>query len=333
MNPGIETWLNRTWLTRGWRSNALLPLAWIYAGLIRWQKIRHQTGVCRSESVRATVIVVGNIVAGGGGKTPLTMAIVEHLQDAGYAVGIVSRGYGRQLRDVREVERDSVPQDVGDEPLMMKRRCEVPVFVARRRAEAAKALLAAYPATQILVCDDGLQHPALARNIEICAMDARGIGNGRLLPAGPLRESWPRAVDLLIHTGQRTMREGFSGKRFLADYAVDASGHRTLLRDLQSQNVNAVAAIAQPQAFFDMLVAQGLSLGQTFALQDHALFDNWSAPAGHTPLLCTEKDAVKLWARYPQALAVPLSFKPEPAFLAALDALVHKHRQHPNQPR
>ena len=227
MNPGIETWLNRTWLTRGWRSNALLPLAWVYAGLIRWQKIRHQTGVCRSESVRATVIVVGNIVAGGGGKTPLTMAIVEHLQDAGYAVGIVSRGYGRQLRDVREVELDSVPQDVGDEPLMMKRRCEVPVFVARRRAEAAKALLAAYPATQILVCDDGLQHPALARNIEICAMDARGIGNGRLLPAGPLRESWPRAVDLLIHTGQRTMREGFSGKRFLADYAVDASGARS----------------------------------------------------------------------------------------------------------
>jgi len=297
------------------------------------KKKRYQTGALQSESVPATVIVVGNIVAGGGGKTPLTMAIVEHLQAAGYAVGIVSRGYGRQGGDVREVERDSISQDVGDEPLMMKRRCKVPVFVARRRAEAAKALLAAYPTTQIVVCDDGLQHLALARDIEICAMDARGIGNGRLLPAGPLREPWPRPVDLLIHTGQRALPEGFSGQRFLADYAVNASGQRTLLQDLHAQKVNAVAAIAQPQAFFDMLMTQGLTLGQTFALQDHAVFDHWSVPAGHAPLLCTEKDAVKLWARYPQALAVPLSFKPEPAFLAALDALVHKHRQQRSQTR
>lgn len=328
MNLGIETWLTRTWLTRGGCSTALMPVAWIYGAMVQCRKILYQTGLFKSDSVHATVIVVGNIVAGGGGKTPLTIAIVEHLQAAGYSVGIVSRGFGRRSADVQEVERNSVPQDVGDEPLMMKRRCHVPVFVAGRRADAAQALLAAYPATQIIVCDDGLQHPALARDIEICAMDARGIGNGRMLPAGPLREPWPRAVDLLIHTGQRALPEGFSGKRFLADSAVNASGQRTLLRDLHAQKVNAVAAIAQPQAFFDMLLAQGLSLGQTFALQDHALFDNWSAPAGDTPLLCTEKDAVKLWGRYPQALAVPLTFQPEPAFLAALDAQLRQHRQH-----
>jgi len=271
--------------------------------------------------------VVGNVVAGGGGKTPLTVAIVDHLKTAGYAVGIVSRGYGRQQGEVREVHLDSQPSEVGDEPLMMKRRCEVPVFVAQRRVEAAQALLAAYPDTQVLVCDGGLQHLALARDIGICAMDARGIGNGRCLPAGPLREAWPRTVDLLVHTGERSLPEGFGSHRALSSGAVDAHGHRTALHSLQSQTVHAVAAIAQPQAFFAMLQAQGLSLGQTFALKDHADFDDWTAPAGNVPLLCPEKDAVKLWARDPTALAVPLPFLPEPAFFGALVAQLTKVRK------
>ncbi len=322
MNLGIETWLTRIWLTRGWRSTVLLPLAWVYWALVACRQLLYRAGVFKAESVDAIVIVVGNIVAGGGGKTPLTMAIVSHLLQAGYRVGIVSRGHGRHLQDVREVAAQSPVAEVGDEPLLMKRRCNVPVFVAQRRTEAAKALLAAYPATQIVVCDDGLQHHALARDIEICAMDARGLGNGRLLPAGPLREPWPRAVDLLIHTGQRTLAEGYSSTRVLDSHALDAFGQTTALSALQSQSVNAVAAIAQPQAFFDMLQAQGLRLGQTFALQDHASFEAWTPPLGEAPLLCTEKDAVKLWPRLPEVLAVPLQCTPEPAFMVALDALV-----------
>jgi tetraacyldisaccharide 4'-kinase len=217
---------------------------------------------------------------------------------------------------------------VGDEPLMMKRRCQTPVFVARQRAEAAKALLAAYPETQIVICDDGLQHYALARDIEICALDSRGLGNGRLLPAGPLREPWPREVDLLINTGQRSMDMGYRSSRVIATHAMNASGAITPLHELGSQTVNAVAAIAQPKAFFEMLQAQGLSLNKTFALTDHASFDDWTAPSGQTPLLCTEKDAVKLWARYPQTLAVKLEFIPEPAFMAALDALILARLKH-----
>ena len=328
MTPGIETWLTSIWLTRGWRSTLFLPLAWLYRALVLSRRWLYRVGLFPSESVNATVIVVGNLVAGGGGKTPLTMAIVAHLKQTGYRVGIVSRGHGRSLDDVQEVETQSQVQDVGDEPLMMKRRCQVPVFVARRRAEAAKALLAAYPDTQILVCDDGLQHYALARDIEICALDARGLGNGRLLPAGPLREPWPRAVDLLIHTGQRSMAEGYGSGRVLATYGVNASGAVTPLHELSSRSVNAVAAIAQPQAFFDMLKAQGLSLSQTFALPDHANFANWTPPPGETPLLCTEKDAIKLWARYPQTLAVPLEFTPEAAFMAALEALLQTRLKH-----
>jgi tetraacyldisaccharide 4'-kinase len=288
----------------------------------------YRIGLLRSESVNATVIVVGNVVAGGGGKTPLTMAIVEHLKQSGYRVGVVSRGYGRSRQDVREVQPQSEAHEVGDEPLMMKRRCQVPVFVARRRTEAAKALLAAYPATQIVVCDDGLQHYALARDIEICALDARGVGNGRLLPAGPLREPWPRAVDLLIHTSQRTMAMGYSSSRVLASQAVDASGAVTPLHELSALTVNAVAAIAQPQTFFDMLQAQGLRLGRTFALQDHANFEDWAPPSGNTPLLCTEKDAVKLWPRHPHVWAVPLTFTPEPGFWTGLDGRIQELQKH-----
>jgi tetraacyldisaccharide 4'-kinase len=328
MTPGIETWLLQIWLTTGWRSSALLPLSWAYTALVLCRRMLYRFGLLRSESLNATVIVVGNIVAGGGGKTPLTMAIVEHLKQSGYRVGIVSRGFARSRQDVREVESQSWAHEVGDEPLMMKRRCQVPVFVARRRTEAAKALLAAYPATQIVVCDDGLQHYALARDIEICALDARGLGNGRLLPAGPLREPWPRTVDLLIHTSQRTMAMGYSSSRVLASEAVDASGAVMPLNELSSLTVNAVAAIAQPQAFFDMLQAQGLRLGQTFALQDHANFDDWTPPAGNTPLMCTEKDAVKLWPRYPQVWAVPLKFTPEAAFWTGLEALIQGLPKH-----
>jgi tetraacyldisaccharide 4'-kinase len=322
MTPGIETWLTHIWLSKGWRSTALLPLAWVYTALVQCRRMLYRIGLLRSESVNATVIVVGNIVAGGGGKTPLTMAIVAHLKQSGYLVGIVSRGYGRSHQYVREVEPQSSSQEVGDEPLMMKRRCHVPVFVARRRAEAAKALLAAYPATQIVVCDDGLQHYALARDIEICAMDDRGVGNGRLLPAGPLREPWPRAVDLLIHTSQRSMTLGYGSSRALASEAVDASGAVKPLQQFKAQAVNAVAAIAQPHLFFDMLQAQGLRLDETFALPDHANFEDWTPPSGNTPLLCTEKDAVKLWPRHPHVWAVPLEFTPEAAFWTALEALI-----------
>jgi tetraacyldisaccharide 4'-kinase len=326
MAHGLKARLPKIWLSKGWASDLLLPLAWAYGALVWVRQFLYRVGLFKSEKVNATVIVVGNAVAGGGGKTPLTMAVVAHLQQAGYAVGVISRGYGRSTQDVREVTPQSRPEDVGDEPLMMCRRLQVPVFVALKRSEAAHALLKAYPATHILVCDDGLQHYALARDIEICALDARGIGNGRLLPAGPLREPWPRKVDLLIHTAERSHPEGFASSRTLSDCAVDAHGTSLALRDLPDLKVNAVAAIAQPEAFFNMLKTKGLALQQTWARPDHDSFTDWTPPPTDTPLLCTEKDATKLWPRYPLALAVPLVFEPEALFWTALDERVNTVR-------
>jgi tetraacyldisaccharide 4'-kinase len=276
--------------------------------------------------VPVPVIVVGNVVAGGAGKTPVVMALVRHLQARGRHPGVISRGHGRHTRDCREVHAGSPAQEAGDEPALIKRSTRVPVFVATRRIDAARALLARYPQTDVLVCDDGLQHYALARDIEVCVFDDRGAGNGFLLPAGPLREPWPRPVDLVLHTGAQPAFTGFTSRRELARHAVRADGSQVALSTLAPASARpllALAAIAQPEAFFAMLRVQGLPLARTLALPDHYDFDSWSRPKGKDyTLICTEKDAVKLWEKHPDALAVPLEFTPEPAFFEALDALL-----------
>jgi tetraacyldisaccharide 4'-kinase len=214
---------------------------------------------------------------------------------------------------------DSLPADVGDEPLLIRQKTGAPVWVAAVRAEAGRALLQANPGVNMLVCDDGLQHWGLARDLEICVMDERGVGNGWLLPAGPLREPWPRAVDLLVHTGDNGLPGGFVAPRQLAPVAHDAQGRSLALSSLIGQPVDAVAGLARPEAFFAMLRAEGLQLNQTTALPDHFDYANGVPAATDRPLLCTEKDAAKLWQHQPQALAVPLVLTPEAAFWQALD--------------
>ncbi|WP_296442749.1 tetraacyldisaccharide 4'-kinase, partial [Rhodoferax sp. UBA5149] len=200
------------------------------------------------------------------------------------------------------------------------------VFVATRRFDAAKYLLARYPDTQVIVCDDGLQHLGLYRDLEICVFDDRGVGNGFLLPAGPLREPWPRAADLVLHTGAHPAFAGFTAQRTLARHALRADGSQIALAELArggAKPLLALAAIAKPEDFFAMLRAQGLQLARTVALPDHYDFDSWlrNEYEGYT-VICTEKDAVKLWPKKSDALAVPLVFTPEPAFMAQLDALL-----------
>lgn len=320
--------LLQAWLTRGWLACALWPLAQVHALLVRLRRALYRSGFFASRRFGPPVIVVGNVVAGGAGKTPLVMALVKHLQAQGRQVGVVSRGYGRTSRESLEVTSHTQPQACGDEPALIQRSTGAPVFVASRRGEAVRDLLAAYPATEVVVCDDGLQHYALARDIEIAVFDDRGVGNGWLLPAGPLREPWPerlrQGIDLVLHTGQQPAFAGFTSRRQLADHAVAADGQRVDLAELRGQPLVALAGIASPEAFFAMLRARGLTLEQTLALPDHHDFkpDDLSACAGRT-VLCTEKDAVKLFSLPAPAgvrlLAVPLAFSPEAAFFDALD--------------
>jgi tetraacyldisaccharide 4'-kinase len=320
MAEGMEGRLLRTWRTRGTLAWLLWPLSLLYGLLHALRKLLYRTGWLSTGGVPVPVIVVGNVVAGGSGKTPVVMALAQHWKARGIAVGVVSRGYGRSTDDCREVLPDSPAAEVGDEPALVRRSCQVPVFVARKRLDAAQALLAAYPQTQLILCDDGLQHYALQRDLEICIFDDRGVGNGFLLPAGPLREAWPRHVDLVLHTGQHPAFAGFRARRKLADYALQADSTRRPLSSLQATPLHAVAAIAQPDHFFTMLRAAGLKLAQTQALPDHYNFDSWQRTDHlRETVICTEKDAVKLWRHQPDAWAVPLVLELDAGFLAALD--------------
>ena len=319
----LHTTLPRLWLQRGPKVWPLLPLSWLYGALVAWRRRAFARGWLASGHPGVPVVVVGNVVAGGAGKTPTTIALVQQLRARGLHVGVVSRGYGRQDRQLREVHADSVASEVGDEPLLIARHTGVPVWVGASRLQTARALRQAHPEVQLLVCDDGLQHLALQRDLEICVMDERGVGNGWLLPAGPLREPWPRAVDLLLFTDGRALpgapAHSFSARRTLAAEAINGHGERRALAHWRAQPVDAVAGLARPEAFFEMLRAQGLQLAQAQALPDHDDFAQWRPPASGHDLLCTEKDAVKLWARCPQAWAVPLVLEPEAGFLTALD--------------
>ncbi len=330
-NSRLKTAVQRAWLDRGWPARLMWPVSWVHGHVVRARRSLFQAGILRSEAVSVPVIVVGNVVAGGAGKTPLVMALVRHFQGRGLRVGVVSRGYGRASQACQEVLADTPVSQSGDEPALIRRATGAPVFVANRRVEAARALLLAHPGTQVLVCDDGLQHYALARDIEIAVFDDKGVGNGWLLPAGPLREPWPErlhsGIKLVLHTGQTPAFDGYTSTRRLADHAVDAQGQQLALSSLHGQALVAVAAIANPEAFFSMLRARGLRLSQTISRPDHddfADFELQAAPA--TTVLCTEKDALKLFSLPSMAglrvLAVPLEFSPEPGFLAAVDELL-----------
>lgn len=329
----------RGWLSalapRLWQSRRLAwplwPLSMLYALVTALRRALYRAGWLHSTRLPVPVLVVGNVVAGGSGKTPVTMALVEYLRATGWRVGVLSRGYGRSTRDCREVLPDSPAHEVGDEPALIRRRCRVPVFVASRRAEAGQALLARHPGTELLVCDDGLQHLALARDLEVCVFDDRGCGNGWLLPAGPLREPWPRPADLVLHTGERPAFAGARARRRLAGQARRADGATLALATLADTPVLALAGIARPERFFAMLRAAGLRRLQPLPLPDHHDFTGWQPPADAPAVwLCTDKDAVKLWPQQPGAWAVALETTIDADALELLDRrLAHWRRPLP----
>lgn len=317
--------LRRAWQYRGPLARLLWPLSLPYRLLSALRRALYAAGVLSRTRLRVPVIVVGNVIAGGAGKTPVTIALVRHLQTAGWRPGVISRGHGRRGGEVRPVlAASSTAAEVGDEPLLIARATGVPVFVAARRAQAGQALLAAHPQVDILVCDDGLQHLALARDVEVCVFNDQGVGNGWLLPAGPLRERWPRAVDFVLHTGTAPaggQAPRFALQRTLAADALDGSGRAIPLASLAHERLHAVAAIARPEDFFTMLRAQGLHPEVCEGLPDHYDFSSWQRNLHKgLRLICTEKDGVKLHPRHPDALAVPLRLQVDPAFFAALDA-------------
>lgn len=325
--------LHGAWRARGPLACLLWPASLAYGALAAVHRALFRTGVLRVDRVNVPVVVVGNVVAGGAGKTPVVLAIVEHLRQQGVAAGVVSRGYGRRTTGVAEVLATSPPADTGDEPLLIRQRSGAPVFVGEHRAAAARALLAAHPQVRVIVSDDGLQHHGLARDVEVCVFDERGTGNGWLLPAGPLRERWPRPVDLVLRHGDPAGIGGHPMERRLAPDAIRADGARMPLARLAGVPVHAVAGIAQPRRFFDALRDAGLQVAGEHPFPDHHDFaDAARAFQGDWTLVCTEKDAVKLWRVRPDAWAVPLQVRIPAAFWQALDRALHARLSSPDGP-
>ena len=282
----------------------MLPLAALFWLLSTLRRQLFRLGVLQVQRIQVPVVVVGNIAVGGSGKTPVVQWLVEQLREAGYRPGVISRGYGGRVRGAALVDSAADPAEYGDEPVLIARACGCPVAVGADRPAAARHLLEAHPECDVLISDDGLQHYRLHRDCEIIVVDPATLGNGWLIPAGPLREAPGRLAqaDLVIAHGNpdpavfaragevpvRRMRLVGGMVHVLGDV-----GRRKPLGELAGQRVHAIAGIGRPERFFDQLRAAGLEV-VPHPFPDHHHFVAADLATGDDlPRILTAKDAVK----------------------------------------
>ncbi len=327
--------MQSAWLTRGPLALALLPLAGVYGLLAAARNALFCCGGLKTFKLGVPVIVVGNLVAGGAGKTPTVIAVVELLRRHGFAPGIVSRGYAGNRDGTHEVLAETPAHECGDEPKLLSLRTRAPVMVGRDRVAAGRELLRRHPHVDVLVSDDGLQHRRLARDAQVIVFDERGVGNGWLLPAGPLRETPgatcpARSVVLYNATQATTHWPGTLAERSLAGVAELGPwwrGEKATVANLESlrgRDCLAAAGIANPERFFSLLRQFGMTC-RVLPLPDHHPFDTLPWHDSEVDVLVTEKDAVKI---DPQRVGntrvwvAALDFRTRPEFDSALMALL-----------
>jgi tetraacyldisaccharide 4'-kinase len=296
MNDTLRNLVDDIWYGRHPARLALMPLTWLYRGVTALRRMVYESRLLNVYRAPVPVIVVGNITVGGTGKTPLVIWLARKLEEYGFKPGIVARGYRGAARSwPQQVRADSDAVAVGDEALLLARRTGLPVAVGPRRGDDIAALLK-HAGVDIIVCDDGLQHYALARDLEIAVLDGvRRYGNGHCLPAGPLREPQARlaAVDLVVTNGLAA--RGEFAMRYLASH-VHRVGHpeqKFTLAEFATKQVHAVAAIGNPDSFFALLKRNGFRITQ-HVFPDHHPFVREDLDFGDDlPVVMTEKDAVK----------------------------------------
>ncbi|MEL7187499.1 MAG: tetraacyldisaccharide 4'-kinase [Pseudomonadota bacterium] len=312
----LYNWLHRVWYEDGALGWLLVPFSWLYSGITSLRTMLYRRGMLNSAKAAVPVIVVGNITAGGTGKTPTVVWLAEQLKARGWSPGIVSRGYGgsRSGTSMR-VDVDSDAAVVGDEPVLLARRTQCPVAVDADRLRATEMLVE--DGANVVIADDGLQHLRLQRDVELCVVDGRrGLGNGRLLPAGPLREPARRleSVDAVLINGGDFQRE------FAFRFSLSANDVRRLngsverpLAAFSGSTVHAVAGIGNPSRFFDQLRAAGVQVIE-HPLRDHETLSRGAIEFGDGfDVFMTEKDAVKLGTSLPDRFwYLPVDFALEP---------------------
>lgn len=341
-------------------TTALLPLSLAFGLAAASRRALYRAGVLRVTRLPVPVVVVGNVSVGGSGKTPLVRALAAALRERGFRPGIVSRGYGAQVHAPVEVEPGDDAACVGDEPLLLARD-GVPVVVAPRRVAAGRALLARHPEVDVLLADDGLQHYALGREVEIVVADAtRGFGNGRLLPAGPLREAVSRIAraDALVWSRlDLASTPGVPDASAVSPLATDARAAARMATGAQAPAgvpaftltltpgawqpvreggavpafdrlppgmVHAVAAIAHPQRFFELVRARGIDAVPHGFADHHRLTPAELALPGARAILMTEKDAVKCRSfADARMFFLPLEGHVDPALVRLIEDRIH----------
>jgi len=311
----------------------LLPVSCLFGAIAAMRRALYTAGLIARHRLPVPVVIVGNLTVGGSGKTPLVIALAQTLAARGRRPGMVSRGYGAADAAPREVRPDSSPADCGDEPLLIRRRAACPVFVGRDRPAAGRALLAAHPEVDVIIADDGLQHLALARDFAIAVFDERGAGNGRLLPAGPLREPLARATTLdavVINGDAPAPVAGAVSRMRLAPQALFSladPAHRVAIDEFiraHGARVAAVAGIGSPARFFAGLKTLGFDVEER-PFPDHHAYTRADLQTIAAPMiLMTEKDAIKC-ADFGDARVwvLPVAAEIDPALV---DAIMEKLR-------
>ncbi|MDF0534281.1 tetraacyldisaccharide 4'-kinase [Shewanella sp. A32] len=293
----METLINRIWYGRHWSRWLLWPLSWLFALISGLRRLAFRLGIKQQQLLPVPVILVGNITVGGSGKTPVVIYLIELLRRQGYRPGVISRGYGSEQTTARMVTADSTPADVGDEPCMIVNRTGVPMAVGSDRI-ATGLLLLQSAGVDVIISDDGLQHYRLGRALELLVLDAkRGLGNGMLLPAGPLREgAWRLStVDFILSNGAKQDAQGHYAMTLKSAGLRAVSSLNQNSVPTTAEPITAIAGIGNPQRFFETLQAEGFNLAQTKVFADHHPYNvqDFAMFSSQQPLLMTEKDAVK----------------------------------------
>ena len=304
------------WHSRGLVAWLLWPLSLLFRLAVALRRALYRLRLLKSEHPGIPVIVVGNLTAGGSGKTPLVIWIAEFLKKRGWSPGIISRGYGARIAEPRAATIVDEAAAVGDEPILLSHRSGCPVWVGADRVAVARAMRAAQPQVDVLILDDGLQHYRLRRDVEIAVVDSRGFGNGFLLPAGPLREPVRRLrfVDAIVSHGGAA--QGYAMK-LVGDtlHRMTDGADRRPAASFGAERVHAVAGIGDPDRFFLHLARLGMKV-LPHAFADHHPFTPQDLEfAGDAAVVMTEKDAVKLRrSARPNWWVLPVSAELDPAF-------------------
>jgi tetraacyldisaccharide 4'-kinase len=284
----------RHWYRLSLVSVLLFPISLLFGLLAAARRLLYRAGVLPTARLPVPVIVVGNLTVGGTGKTPLVLWIAESMRGMGKRPGILIRGYGGAGSGPRPVGIADEAALVGDEALLLAERSRCPVWIGADRAASGRGLLAEHPDCDLVICDDGLQHYGLARDFEIAVMDERGLGNGLLLPAGPLREPAGRRVDATVVNGDKGGPGTFRMElRPVAFCRVDDPATVVARTELSGKRLHAVAGIGNPERFFAELARLGLEF-LPHAFPDHHPFTPADLEFAECDIvLMTEKDAVK----------------------------------------